>query len=136
MTAAKPTKSTALKKERAKTRLLKKKFLSLYMELHGNVSAICSEIRINRTTFYDWKEKDEAFKSAADAAMEALIDHVEDQLHFAIDHRDTTAIIFFLKCRAKKRGYIEKTEVEHSGEIKTDNKLVIEIVHVKPKDAK
>jgi AcrR family transcriptional regulator len=118
MPVSKTTKPTALKKGRAKTRLLKAKFLSLYADLRGNISAICSEVRINRATFYDWKEKDGAFRAAVDAAMEALIDHVEGKLHEAIDHRDIASIIFFLKCKAKKRGYVEKTEIEHSGEIK------------------
>lgn len=107
---AKATKPTAIKKGRLKTCLLKRKFLSLYAELHGNISAICARIRINRATFYDWKDKDKTFSDRVDAAMEALIDHVEDQLHAAIDKKDIASIIFFLKCRAKNRGYVERQE--------------------------
>jgi hypothetical protein len=104
------TKSTPIKKATDKTALLKAAFLKLYPKLRCNVTATSARIRIDRGTFYDWCEKDPVFGAAAAEAFESLIDHVEDKLHKLIDCMEPSAVYFFLKTRAKKRGYIEKTE--------------------------
>jgi hypothetical protein len=39
-----------------------------------------------------------------------MIDYVESFLLDKMAAGDTTAIIFFLKCRAKSRGYVEKSQ--------------------------
>jgi hypothetical protein len=112
--SARSTKATPIKKqprEREKTQFLKASFLSLYPKLKCNVTNTAARIHIDRGTFYDWLVSDPAFKAAADAALESLIDHVEDQLHHLIDRSEPSAVYFFLKCKAKHRGYIEKTEI-------------------------
>jgi hypothetical protein len=52
---------------------------------------------------------------------ELLLDLAESKLAENIKDNDNTAIIFYLKTKGKKRGYIERNEVEHSGEIKTND---------------
>ena len=46
-------------------------------------------------------------------ATESLVDLVESKLIENIKENDNTSIIFFLKTKGKKRGYIEKQEIEH-----------------------
>ena len=46
---------------------------------------------------------------------EVTLDFAESMLHKQIQDKDTTATIFFLKTKGKKRGYVERQEVEHSG---------------------
>lgn len=107
----KATKPTRQKKERDSTTFLKRRFLILFGQHRGHISNICAAIHINRSTFYDWLKQDELFKTAYDNEQEALIDHVESKLFEQIDRKDTTAIIFFLKTRAKARGYVERQEL-------------------------
>lgn len=59
-------------------------------------------------------------KEAAGRGVEKLLDLGEDKLFEAVQKGNMTAIIFFLKCRGKKRGYIEKLTI--GGNIETQHK--------------
>ena len=97
---------------------------------HGIITNACGSIGLARSTFYHWASNDPTFKAAVDEITETAIDFVESKLFEKINGvsvtRGTndigepivydvppsdTAIIFFLKTKAKKRGYIEKSEV-------------------------
>tara|TARA_R100000306_G_C4309478_1_gene109384 strand:- start:222 stop:599 length:378 start_codon:yes stop_codon:yes gene_type:complete len=95
-----------------KTDKKKKDFLVSLKKNNGNISEACQSANIGRQTYYDWTEKDEAFKQDADDAQESLIDLAESKLMENIEDNDNTSIIFFLKTKGKKRGYIEKQEID------------------------
>ena len=99
-------------KKTQKTQKINKKetFLKSLKNNLCNISKACEAANISRKTYYRWIE-DEEFKDQVEATKEGLIDHVEHQLLTQIDNGDTTAIIFFLKTRAKERGYVEKQEI-------------------------
>lgn len=59
-------------------------------------------------------------KEAAGRGVEKLLDLGEVKLFEAVQKGNMTAIIFFLKCRGKKRGYIEKLTI--GGNIETQHK--------------
>ena len=92
----------------------KETFLNCLKNKLCHISKACEAANIGRQTYYSWIEKDDKFKEQVEAAKEGLIDHVEHQLLQKIDSGDTTAIIFFLKTRAKERGYVEKQEITFS----------------------
>lgn len=87
-------------------------FLTHFRESHGIVSYACQKVGITRACYYKWKESDPGFKERADEIEEETIDNVESKLYEAIDKGDLTAIIFYLKTKGKKRGYVEKTEID------------------------
>ena len=95
-----------------KTDKKKKDFLVSLKKNNGNISVACIAANIGRQTYYDWIEKDEVFKQDADDAQESLIDLAESKLMENIEDNDNTSIIFFLKTKGKKRGYIEKQEID------------------------
>jgi len=72
---------------------------------------------IDRSTHYEWLKDDTEYKEAVDGIGEMTIDFVESQLHKQIKDGEVSSTIFFMKTKAKKRGYVERTEVEHSGEL-------------------
>lgn len=88
------------------------KFLAAYAKCYGNVTEACRIARLDRSTFYSWKD-DERFhaKMAAIEPVEALLDLAETHLVRRIKKGDAAAIIFTLKTRGKKRGYIERQEL-------------------------
>lgn len=81
---------------------------------YGIVSTACESVGINRTTHYNWLHDDPEYKREIEAIDEANIDFAESKLKQLIDEGDTTATIFFLKTKGKRRGYIEKTEVDNT----------------------
>ena len=89
-------------------------FLKCLHNNHGHISKACESAKIHRRTYYTWIEKDDKFKEQVEDAKEALVDYVESKLLQKINDLDTTSIIFFLKCKAKSRGYTERTEIELS----------------------
>ena len=92
------------------------KFLELYKTNAGNVSDTCDAINICRATYYDWYNHDEKFKQKIDEYQESLIDFTESQLMQLIQEKEPSAIYFHLKCRGKKRGYVERPEQENYNE--------------------
>ena len=55
--------------------------------------------------------KSEALKEIMHQEVESLTDLAEHKLFELINRGDKTAIIFYLKCKGKARGYVERQEV-------------------------
>ena len=117
----------------------KEKFLTVFRSNVGVIKDTCEAIKISRQTYYNWIKEDESFKNECDIIHDEAIDFVESKLFQNIRgfHEtdqilgrngvedikkyykpDTTAIIFYLKTQGKKRGYIEKTEMDISTQVK------------------
>jgi len=94
-------------------------FLALFEKNAGIIKTTCKKLGIDRQTFYNWKKYNEEFAKRVEDIEEGMIDFVEGKLYEAIRERELTAILFYLKCKGKKRGYVERQELEHSGKIET-----------------
>ena len=86
------------------------KIVSIYRKKLGNVSATCDALNISRQTFYTWKEKSLVLQQMLDEADESLLDWAETKLVEQINDGSLTALIFFLKTKGKKRGYVEQID--------------------------
>ena len=84
----------------------------------GVVTTACKFVAISRETHYRWLREDEDYKTAVDGISEIAIDFAESKLHDSIENGSDTAIIFYLKTKGKKRGYIERSEIDQT--IKTE----------------
>lgn len=81
-----------------------------------------------RLSIYNWMEEDAKFKQAYEDVEESILDLTESQMLNLIkgvpeldeqgkfigwlEKPDTTLIIFKLKTKGKKRGYVERTETD------------------------
>lgn len=83
----------------------------------GNVSEAVKKANIGRATHYKWMNQDPEYKEAIEGLEDVTHDFVEHQLLKSINEGDKTSIIFYLKTKAKHRGYVERQEVQHGGEI-------------------
>lgn len=107
----------------------KKAVIEALQDCHGIVTDACKKTGVARSTFYQWLNEDADFKAAVEEAQEQAIDFVEGKLFQKINGvkigkmddegelnvyeqpPSDTAIIFYLKTKAKKRGYIERQEL-------------------------
>jgi len=89
----------------------KAKTVETYKKKGCNVSATCAAMQISRQTFYRHMNEDPEFRTQIDEAFEAVLDNVESKLLSKINEGDTTSLIFFLKTKGKKRGYVERQEI-------------------------
>ena len=112
MTHKKREKSVPLKRAasvRRKTRLIE-----AYKNSLGNVSKSCEAIGISRETFYRWRKADKRFAEKINDIDEASIDLAETMLLKNIRDGKETSLIFYLKTKGKKRGYIEEATFDHT----------------------
>lgn len=83
---------------------------TIYEKKGCNITATCQALGISRKTFYDWRAKKKKLAEALDEVEESILDFAESKLVEHIQNDDLQALIFFLRTKGKKRGYVEKTE--------------------------
>ena len=78
----------------------------------GIVSTACKMVDISRQTHYAWMKSDPDYKKAVDSIQDGVLDFAESHLYKLVKEGNPAATIFFLKTKGKKRGYIERQEIE------------------------
>jgi len=98
--------------EQKRTTESKKRILKALEGSLGIVSKACEESKVSRTQFYKWCKDDKEFATTVDELQNVVLDFAESTLHKLIADGNTAATIFFLKTKGKKRGFIEKQELD------------------------
>ena len=101
----------------------KLQFLEALKAKFGNMTKACAAVNIARQTPYNWRRKDPVFAAGWDDVVESLKDFAESKLFQNIQAGKEASIFFFLKCRAKDRGYIERMDIYHSGRLSLEEVL-------------
>ena len=114
-----------MKTKPTKSDILKKKLVESLEKSLGVVTTACKQTGVNRSTFYDWYNKDEEFRKAVDDIGNVALDFAESQLHKQIKDGNSTATIFYLKTKGKKRGYVERQEITGADGSPTSFKIEI-----------
>ena len=60
----------------------------------------------------NWLKADTDYKKAVDSIQDSVLDFAESHLYKLVKEGNPAATIFFLKTKGKKRGYIERQEIE------------------------
>lgn len=84
--------------------------MQAYKNSLGIVSAACEMAGVCRMTYNRWIKADEDFAAKIKDMADFQCDFVESKLLKKIEEGDTTAIIFYLKTKGKKRGYTTNPE--------------------------
>ena len=96
-------------------------FLQAYEKSLGVLKTACEATNMCRKTIWEWRKKYPEFDEACHECEEVAIDFVESKMFKKIDKGDKgseSLMIFYLKTKAKHRGYIERQEVDMSAEVK------------------
>ena len=101
---------------------LKKAMIKALEQSLGVVTTAAKIAGIDRSTHYEWLKTDEDYNQKVIDLENVTLDFAESQLHKQVKEGNTTATIFLLKTKGKKRGYIERQEIQMDGAI--DAKII------------
>jgi len=108
----------------------KQKLLDALERSLGIVTPACKEVGLSRQTFYRYYNEDLDFKKAVDDINDITLDFVENQLLRKIKDGSERSIMFYMKYKARKRGYTDSIDITTNGE--NLNHIQIEIVNKRP----
>jgi hypothetical protein len=94
--------------------ILKDQMVAALEKTLGIVTKACEMVGISRETHYRWLRTDEAYKEKVESVGDIALDFAESELFKQIKEGNITGVIFFLKTKGKKRGYIERSEFDHT----------------------
>ena len=89
-------------------------FIECFIPLRFNITNICAEVGISRTTYYDWLKDFPAFAKSMEALEMYLIDKSEEVLLQALDNGDAKTAQFILKALSPK--YKDKVDITSNGQ--------------------
>lgn len=112
------TESDTFKRKKARLAPRKQLMINYLIDSLGNVWLSCEKLGIARNTHYRWLKEDPAYAELVADIPEIVKDFAEASLLNQIKQGVPSSTIFFLKTKARDRGYIEKIEqtVEHKEE--------------------
>ena len=90
----------------------------------GIVTTAAKAANVSRTQHYKWLNDDEEYAKAVKSAEEMALDMAESSLHKQIKDGTPASTIFYMKTKGKRRGYVEKQEMEHNIQSVTGIKLI------------
>ena len=93
-----------------RTETTRERFLAKLSET-GNVTETCALTNINRPTVYAWRNSDESFARAWDAALELGADAMEDEARRRALAGSDALMVFMLRALRPER-YRERTTVD------------------------
>jgi len=104
--------------------LHKKKLIEALEKSLGIVTPACKEVGVSRETFYRYYREDEQFKKEVDDINEITLDFAENQLLKKIKEGSERSILFYMKYKARKRGYTDSLDITSDGKSITEIKLI------------
>jgi len=104
---------------------LKKAMIEALEQSLGVVTTACKIVGISRNTHYLWMREDDEYKKEVNDIENMALDFVESQLFKNIKKGKTSEMIFYLKTKGKKRGYIERQEITGADGMPTNFQIEI-----------
>lgn len=86
----------------------KRKFLKEFKRHQGEWKSSADATGVSVATIKHWLRMDEDFKDRLFDIDQSFVDEVEQTLFKQIRKGNINAIIFYMRCKAKDRGYVEK----------------------------
>lgn len=85
------------------------------LQAAGGIMAVAArKLGMSRSNLHARIHGSESLMEAWTETMESNLDLAESKLLGAINSGELAAVFFFLKCRGKKRGYVERHEFDYT----------------------
>lgn len=117
-------KTTTKEKDPPKLNPRQSKFLEYGVKTLGNVTAAIFAFnqrhpknKLHRRSHYFWYDNDPEYRKAWDELKEVQVDFYEEALRKTAMDGSAQASIFALRAKGRKRGWIDKQHIEHSGSV-------------------
>lgn len=88
-----------------------KEVIDALIEKEGFVGNAAILLGCSPSTLYNYRDRYPSVAETLEAIREKRHDKVEGKLMELIEQGNVTAILFYLKCQCKNRGYVERTDV-------------------------
>ena len=95
---------------KTKSEIVKARLLNGLTKSRGIVTDACKIAGISTATYYKYYKNDPEFAEAAMLIQESNLDFVESKLYELISEKNISAVLFYLKCKGRGRGYIEQND--------------------------
>lgn len=115
-------KKLGVREEKAK----KQEYLEALEQNLGIITPTIKQIGLTRWYYDKWLREDPEFKEEVEKIKDSTLDFVESKLLKEINEGNASAMMFYLKCKGKERGYIEQQNI--SQEITYKEPLKINII--------
>lgn len=92
-------------------------FLAAYEKSLGVLKPACEMTGMCRKTIWEWRKKYPEFDEACHECEEIAVDFVETKLYKLINDGAEASTIFYLKTKGRKRGYVEKQEMDMNAKV-------------------
>lgn len=79
-------------------------------ELNGNMAAVGRFFGVTRQSVWEFVQNRAKLRKVSSDLREGMKDNAESALYASVLRGEAWAVCFFLKCQAKDRGYVERTE--------------------------
>jgi len=99
-----------------KPKINKKKFITAIEGTGGIMLSIAKNLGVTRQTVYKFIEKYPDMQELRLQEEEKILDIAENSLFTEAKNREQWATKYLLATKGKKRGYVEKQEIDHGGQ--------------------
>jgi hypothetical protein len=89
----------------------KQALIEALREADGNMASVARKFNCHRSLVWQYVDGDPKLRELTEELTETFIDIAESELFKQIREGNTAAIIFFLKTKARHRGYSERLEL-------------------------
>ena len=89
----------------------KRALIEALREADGNQAAVARKFNCHRSLVWRYIDNDPELRELTDELSETFTDEVESQLFKLIREGNPAAVIFYLKTKARHRGYSERLEL-------------------------
>jgi len=99
------------KKKQARMMTQQKRMIQGLEKTMGIVTSACKNVGVARGTHYKWMKECPDYAKEVESIGDIALDFAESKLHRQILDGVPASTMFYLKCKGKGRGYIERSEV-------------------------